>query len=161
MEKFVVSDTSPLIGLAHLGLLTIPKMLWGKLYVPTAVFAEVLRKSPGREEVQRAVSDGWIVVKKVNDMATVKILNEVFGPGESECFVLVRELKAHLLVMDEKRGRKAAKRFGFRLTGTVGILTTAVEKGLLPAEDMPALLKKLKDCGFRLSNDLVRQFAGS
>jgi predicted nucleic acid-binding protein len=59
LEKIVVSDTSPLIGLAHLGLLTIPKMLRGKLYIPNAVFAEVLRKSPGREEVQRAVSDGW------------------------------------------------------------------------------------------------------
>jgi hypothetical protein len=42
--------------------------------------------------------------------------------GEAEAIVLALERKANLLLVDEKLGRAAAKTFGLRITGLLGVL---------------------------------------
>lgn len=91
-------------------------------------------------------------------MLLFQILEEMFGPGESECLLLAKELKASLLLIDEQKGRKMAKKLGLRITGTVGVLARAAEKKLLPEEKLAPSLRKLQKSGFRLSEDLIEQF---
>ena len=155
MKKIVVSDTSPLIGLSQIGLIELPRKLWGKLYIPEAVLFEALKKEPGRREIEEAVQEGWIIAKEAQNRVVIEALSEIFGPGESECLALAKEIGAQLLIIDEQRGRKMAKRLGLKITGVVGMLVMAMQKGLLAPEELGSSVELLQKFGFRLSKELV------
>ena len=56
---------------------------------------------------------------------------------------------------DPQRGRCYARRLGFPLTGTLGVLLPAKEKGLIPA--LAPLLQALLNAGLYLSPALVAE----
>ncbi|GAB6274349.1 MAG: DUF3368 domain-containing protein [Peptococcaceae bacterium] len=155
MKKIVVSNTSPLIGLSQIGLIELPRNLWGKLYIPEAVLAEVLKKEPGHREIEKAVQEGWIIAKEAQNRTVVEALSEIFGPGESECLALAKEIGAQLLIIDEQRGRKMAKRLGLKITGVVGMLVMAMQKDMLAPEELGSSVELLQKFGFRLSKELI------
>ena len=155
MKKIVVSNTSPLIGLSQIGLIELPRNLWGKLYIPEAVLVEVLKKEPGYREIEKAVQEGWIIAKEAQNRTVVEALSEIFGPGESECLALAKEIGAQLLIIDEQRGRKMAKRLGLKITGVVGMLVMAMQKDMLAPEELGSSVELLQKFGFRLSKELI------
>ncbi len=53
--------------------------------------------------------------------------------GEAEVLALANERSARLVIIDERKGRRYAKRLGLPLTGTVGVLLTAKHSGLIPS----------------------------
>ena len=155
MKKIVVSNTSPLIGLSQIGLIELPRNLWGKLYIPEAVLVEVLKKEPGYREIEKAVQEGWIIAKEAQNRTVIEALSEIFGPGESECLALAKEIGAQLLIIDEQRGRKMAKRLGLKITGVVGMLVMAMQKDMLAPEELGSSVELLQKFGFRLSKELI------
>lgn len=78
-------------------------------------------------------------------------------PAQIEAAVLAvaEEKDARLVVIDEKRARRFAERMGFALTGTLGVLITAKEAGLVSSIAGP--IARLQESGLFLSQDLVRQ----
>lgn len=77
-------------------------------------------------------------------------------PGEAEAIALAKELVAHLLLMDEQRGRKIASRMGIERTGIVGILLIAKREGLIL--EIRMLLNKLfQETNFYGSGELYQQ----
>jgi predicted nucleic acid-binding protein len=62
--------------------------------------------------------------------------------GESAAINLALELKADLLLIDEKDGRRAAAARHIPFTGTVGVLELAASRKLLDLEGAFARLKK-------------------
>ncbi len=62
----------------------------------------------------------------------MKALQEKLDRGEAEAIALALEIAAGLLLMDERRGRNEAKRFGIRFVGTLGVLIEAKARGLFP-----------------------------
>ncbi|MCP4396678.1 MAG: DUF3368 domain-containing protein [bacterium] len=73
--------------------------------------------------------------------------------GETEVLALADELSARLIVMDERKGRRYAKRLGLPLTGTLGILLAAKDKGLIPA--VSPLIHEFLENGLYLSPEIV------
>jgi predicted nucleic acid-binding protein len=59
------------------------------------------------------------------------------------------------VILDERRGRRYAQRLGLPLTGTMGLLLLAKEKGLIA--DLAPLLTELQDAGLYLHPALVAQ----
>lgn len=158
----VVSNTTPLIGLATIHRFDLLRQLFGRLYIPQAVYDEAV--TAGREvggAKQEASSATWIEVVPVKDRLAVKVLLDELDLGEAETIVLARELEADWVLMDEKKGRRKVTELGLNKIGTIGILLKAKQVGLLPQIRLE--LERLRHQGFSISQsviDAVLQEAG-
>ena len=155
----VVADASPLIALARIGRLELLRAMFGKLLLPEAVWHEVVAAGLDRAGARTVMQAHWIERRKVADAGMVGLLRRDLGAGESEAIVLAREAGANLVLIDERAGRTAAKRLGLPVTGLVGVLVEARERGLLP--DAAAAVDDLhRMAGFWLSEELRQMVAG-
>jgi uncharacterized protein len=150
----VVSDASAVTSLAAIGQLSLLERLFGTVVIPEAVFRELtdLPDQPGGAEVQ---SHSWISVRAPADRIRVASLRSKLDSGEAEAIVLAIELRADLLVMDERLGREVATTLGLKLIGTVGILLAAKERGYLSAVK-PVLQELIDKARFRVGRALFR-----
>lgn len=60
------------------------------------------------------------------------VVPATLAAGEAEAIALARANGVRLLLMDELRGRTAARRLGLRVTGSIGILLEAKLQGIIP-----------------------------
>ena len=61
-------------------------------------------------------------MKDCKNREQVEELKEYLDAGEAEAISLALELKADILLIDEKEGRKIAKRYALPVTGVLGML---------------------------------------
>lgn len=64
----------------------------------------------------------------------IKGFNEltfIMDYGESESVILYRELGADFLLIDDKKARTIAENFDINCIGTLGVLSTAKDRGLV------------------------------
>jgi predicted nucleic acid-binding protein len=73
--------------------------------------------------------------------------------GEAEVIALGQELKANLLLLDNREPRLFASAANLNLIGTVGIIKLAWRKGLI--EEPLRELQKLKLNGFWIAESLI------
>jgi predicted nucleic acid-binding protein len=76
------------------------------------------------------------------------------GLGEREAIALACELKATQLLVDDRAARRIAVQRGLAITGTVGILEQAAERGLL---SLPTALQTILRTNFRIDADVIRK----
>lgn len=152
----VVSNSSPLISMARIGKLDLLRQLYGEVFIPEAVWHEVVVKGagePGADEVKAAT---WIKMQSVTNKTLVHALQQELDAGEAEAIVLTMEMQAELLLMDERVGREVAKHLGLRYTGLIGVLVEAKHKGVLGA--IKFHLDALRDvAGFRVRDMLYER----
>ncbi|ODS32765.1 MAG: hypothetical protein SCARUB_02085 [Candidatus Scalindua rubra] len=127
--KIVIADASTLIVFSKLKIIHVLNDLFGEVIIPEAVYKEVFRKN--RQSGLDLGEMVYIKVKKVIDTKMVSLLVESFGRGEAELFVLGKEMKADILIIDEKKARKTARRAGFKVIGVLGLLVMAKRKGVI------------------------------
>lgn len=150
----VVSNTTPLIGLAVIQRFDLLQRLFGELHIAQAVYEEAV--VAGREigGAKREVStSAWIKVHSVQDQLAVDVLLDELDLGEAETIVLARELNADLVIMDEKKGRRKLTQLGLPKIGTVGVLLKAKQIGLMAV--IKPDLELLRRDGFSLSQSVV------
>lgn len=123
----VVSDTTALSNLAVIGRLELIKEQFGQVLVPGAVVAELrlLSHISGRAGLTRAFEDGWLVEMSVPTDAPFPEVLRGLDAGEVEALRLALVISADCVLMDEKKGRRAAEALGFSITGVLGILLKA------------------------------------
>lgn len=153
-----VSNSGPIIHLSWIGRLDLLRIFFGDVVVPIAVRDEVLRAGPhvpGIAAIREAFAAGWLIVQPVSNVAAVMALRPGLDAGEAEAIVLMREVQAAVLLVDERRARARALQVGLPITGTLGILRSARREGLLSAVE--PLLEELRRGGFRASASLVEE----
>src|SRR5438045_500902 len=109
----VISNTSPLVNLAVIGRLELVRSQLTSVAVPEAVWREMLDLPhvAGRDSLIAARSDGWLSVETVANPALALSLRLAgLDEGEAEAIALAVETSARLLLIDETKGRKAARR---------------------------------------------------
>jgi len=150
----IVSNTTPLIGLASIQRFELLKHLFGELYIAQAVYDEAVVAGREAGGAKREVSTAsWIETVRVKDRLAVEVLLDELDLGEAETIVLARELDADWVLMDEKKGRRELTQMGLKKIDTVGILLKAKQVGLLPA--VRPELEQLRQRGFSISQSVI------
>lgn len=152
----VVSDTTPLIGLASINRLDLLKELFEEVYIPQAVFDETVTFGRENSKAKQLVSNAsWIHVVEVKDRLAVNVLLDEMDLGEVETIVLASEMNADWVLMDEKKGRRKLSQLNIPKIGTLGILLKAKELGLVSA--LRPEIEELQKSGFSISPLLVEE----
>jgi predicted nucleic acid-binding protein len=151
--SIVVSDASPLIGLAKIAHLHLLPSLYRTVTIPEAVYAELTNRGAGRTGVDEFTQATWLQVSPVTDRLQVDYLRGDLDLGEAEALVLARERQAAYFLVDEERGRTVAKLLHIPHIGTAGILVMAKQTGHIPA--VAPLILQLRRHRFYLSDRLV------
>ena len=125
----IIADSSPLISLAILERRNLLLELYSDIYVPQAVFNEIAKPSkPHALILTEFCQDRVIDVK--NQMAVAMLINDV-DVGEAEAIVLALEIGVMDILIDDAKGRRAAKLKGLQAIGTIGVLLRAKQRGLI------------------------------
>jgi len=125
----VVSNTTPIISLLKLSKLDILKNLYSEINIPYAVFQEV-EAGRNKDYYTNLSNLNWINILEIQDKQAVKYFLDL-DSGEAEAVVLATEIKADLIILDEKLGRFHAKHADLKVTGTIGVLIKAKKEGLI------------------------------
>jgi len=151
-----VVDTSPLLALAHLGLLHLLPELLQEVSIPEAVRMEALEGRPDAPDtaaIREGLRAGWLQVLEVANDIALQPLGRTLGRGEAEVIGLAQERGADVVVLDDRAARRVAGAVGLQVIGTVGVLVAARRIGIIPA--VVPLLEELREQGFRLSDDVL------
>lgn len=147
----VISDTTPLNYLALIGQQELLARLFGRVIIPQAVWTE-LQAGGAPESVRSWITSApeWLEVRRANlpEDASLSMLD----PGEQEAILLAQELRADLLLIDDRDGRLEATRRNIAVVGTLGILDKAAERDWL---DLPEALARLQQTSFRSAPELI------
>lgn len=154
LDKKVVSNTTPLITLLGIEMLDILQVLYKKIIIPEAVLHEF---EVGREKevYQSLVNMDWIEVQKVQDIQSLRFLEQDLDKGEAETIILAKEIQADVAIIDEKEGRKYAKNMGLNCVGSLGILLKAKQEKHI--ETLKPLLASIQSNGIWISDTLIQQ----
>ena len=154
-EPPFAADTGPLIALARIEWLSLLHRLFGNGLIPPAVHREVGVDSgrPGAVVIGQALSAGWLQIVAPEDSVQVAGFAHMLDAGEAEALALCLQQEVRFLLIDDAKGRKAARRADIPLVGVAGILLAAKARGLLVA--VSPVLEDLIGVGYRLSPRLV------
>ncbi len=98
----------------------------------------------------------------VANLTLVTIIQNKLIEGEAEAIALAIELNADELLIDERLGRREATRLGVPITGVLGVLLIAKQRGVIAAVKL-VMDDLIVQAVFRVSNQLyadILQAAG-
>jgi len=139
--SIIISDTSCLIALSNINLLDILNQLYEIILVTPEVANEYGESLPD-----------WITIKAVNDTGKLKAFNRFIDLGESSAIALAMETEDAVLIVDDKEARIFASNLGLKITGTLGILIRASNKGIIT--DFSEVISQLRKNGFHLPSNI-------
>lgn len=149
----VVLNNTPLVALWAIGRLDLLRGLFGEVLIPQAVEVEFL--AIDRSLRERALADAPWVQSAVLAHPRRALAYAGLDRGEAEVLALAEEREARLVVIDERKARRYAERLGLPLTGTLGVLLSAKEAGLI--ESVALWTDRIREAGLYLRTDLVRR----
>ena len=150
--RLVVADTGPLNYLVLIEQIELLPALFEKVFVPQTVRDE-LRHHEAPETVRRWIAEPppWVEIVASGhnrDDPTLRHLDD----GERAAIQLAERIGADLLLIDDRDGAAVARRMGFAVTGTLGILDIAAHRGLIRLNDA---VERLKTTSFRYRPEVV------
>jgi len=146
----VVSDTSPLNYLVLIDLQHILPDLFERILIPAAVRDE-LQSAGAPEPIARFMAAAPALLE-IREVSEVDPRLQQLDPGEREAITLAA-LSAGSVLIDERKGRLAARERGLAVSGTLGVLDLAARRGLVNLSDA---LRLLEGTTFRVSPRLLR-----
>jgi predicted nucleic acid-binding protein len=151
----VVSNASPLILLSGVGEFARLQDLFGTVLITPQVYDEVVVRGkgrPGSAEVSAAsfVQSRAVLAKdRISDLQA----RAHIAAGEASTIILADELKADVVLIDEKAARESARELGLKVAGTMRVLELAFERKLIA--DLSATYRRLKAGSAHISPDLL------
>ena len=153
MAGRVLSDASPLIGLGYVDGLPWLQQLFGAVWIPQEVNAELITGQgfAGEAALLQAQSDGWL--RLTGPTPTTPVLPDL-DEGEAACIrTALADAQPALLLMDERAGRAVAMAQGLKVAGTAAVIGMAKQRGLI-ALARP-VFERLHRSDFRISAEVI------
>jgi predicted nucleic acid-binding protein len=141
-DVVVIMDTSCLIALTKIGALDIVSKMYRRIVITEKI----------KEEFGEALPQ-WIEVVEHPNTISWQLLERILDAGEASAIALAITFENALLVLDDLRARKEARRLGFKMTGTLGVLFRAKQANLISA--LKPYIDRLQATGFRISQPVV------
>jgi predicted nucleic acid-binding protein len=149
----VVSDTTPLNYLILIEAIHILPAIFGRVYAPSAVVTELSHpRSPEMVRAWASSPPGWLTIQDPTQIdSSLKL-----GAGETAAIALAIERKADRILIDERKGYKAALQRGLTAITTLGLLEEASHRGLI---DFESTLERLdKETTFYVTEDVLAEY---
>jgi predicted nucleic acid-binding protein len=152
-----IADTSALSALCRIGRLEILRWRFLSVIVPHAVLME-LEAADDRDltsMIDQACEAGWMRVADPSISGWQAPVSRL-GPGETAALALAVAMPEAVLLMDERRGRRAARMLGLTTTGVLGLLMWAKQAGHLDSLSQAIHALRTHD-SFFIDPELLRQ----
>lgn len=149
----VLSDASPLIGLCHVDGLPWLQQLFGAIWIPAEVNAELIIGNgfAGENALLQAQSDGWL--RLTGPTPATPALPDL-DEGEAACIrTALADTQPALLLMDERAGRAVAQAHGLKVAGTAAVIGMAKQRGLIGRAK--PVFERLHRSDFRISAEVI------
>ncbi len=152
----LVSNASPLIVLAKADLLRILPALFRQVLVPQAVVDEI-GAGPTDDPMRLTLAScSWLLTVRL-DPPLSPLITWQSGQGEAEVIEYAR-LNGNLpVLLDDRAVRRSAQALGLKVHGCVGLVGTAVKKGII--ESFPSGVAQLRAAGLYASDAVVEAVA--
>ena len=154
MNKYLVSNTGPMIALSGIGELEILKKLFNEVMIPHAVYNELITGYSDTESGRESFKiPEWISIVKLSKEPD-PLLVQMLDPGEAAVIELASLDTERIILMDEKKGRKiAGDIYGLPVTGTAGLLILAKRAGLINAAS--SLIISMRNNGYWIDEAIL------
>lgn len=149
--RAAVADTSPLRYLVLIGAIEVLPRLFERVFVPEIVHAE-LRHAHAPAMVRRWAETvpSWLTVVPTSTVQDADL--RLLDAGERAAIALATEMCADFVLIDERAGVAAARARGLEVTGTLGLLDRAAQRGLT---NLPTAFAALKATNFHMRQELL------
>lgn len=152
----LVTNTTPLIALtAATGNLEVLKHLFSRVIVPLEVAEEVRAGGPAEFGVDVFQHADWLEIQNQTVILQPYLKNSL-DRGEAAVIQTALTMGVTLVCIDEAAGRRIARLCGLEVTGTIGLLIKAKQRGH-PVSILDCI-ERLRNHGIWLSAQVV-QFA--
>lgn len=154
----VIANTTVISNFASIGQLDLLRRLYGTLYISTEVYQEI---QTGLEEGYRfykgvdqlvypLVAKGWIRLTSVSEEQELRVFGKMpprLQPGEASCIAIAQH-RDWLFLTDDLAARSHAVDMRIRISGSLGCLVLAVERGLCQQEKANDWLQQMIRQGY-------------
>lgn len=163
----MIVNASPLIIFGKLNKIGILKKIYHDTEIANKVYEEVVLKG-----IEQNARDAFIVKQHIDnkeikvfhlDKKFIGISNKIqliynLDIGEAETTALALQLNKKGVVIDEIAAREAAKAFGIKPIGTLGVLLIAYKKNFINKEEIKKLITEMQDSKYRFSPKVLIEF---
>jgi predicted nucleic acid-binding protein len=150
-SNLVVSDTSPLLNLALIERLDLLKTQFSSITIPTQVWEELTDGEAALNAIRDLREEGFLTIVEVAGSDLFIEIRRELDRGETAAICYAIQQEADLLLVDEKEGRRVARRHDLEVTGVLGILMKAANARNIELKEE---LDALREAGFWISEDL-------
>lgn len=143
MPKVIISDTSCLIILTKIRELDLLRQLYKTVTITQDILLEYGEHLPD-----------WIEVQQPKDHRRQQLLEKQIDKGEASAIALALETNENIIILDDWKARKLADKLGLSITGTIGLIIKAKNKGIILS--IKPYLDKIRETNFRFSEELEK-----
>lgn len=147
-------DASPLIFLAHAGLLDLLQLAAESVVVPQPVASEIQRRGAGDPTARALSSTDWLQVVEPPQVPAA-IQSWDLGPGESSVLAWCLAHTGTEAILDDLAGRRCAAALGIPVRGTLGLVLLGKGRGRFPAAR--PILESMRLAGMYLSDRVLER----
>jgi len=124
-----VVNSTPLISLHDIGMLDILNKMYNKVYIPHGVYEEI--SVHGDIQKDTLLSYPNFLIQHIVNESAKRYFKTALHKGEVEVMILADEINADVCIIDDRLAREYAKYLGLKITGTLGLIVKAKERGLV------------------------------
>jgi predicted nucleic acid-binding protein len=152
----IVSNATPLIYLAKIDKLKLLKGIAHPVYIPEAVYQEVVveGKRLGEKDayrVEKCINQGWLQIKEVKNLFSFDF---PLHKGELEVISLAGQEGIKKVLIDDAKARSVADLSDLQPVGTLWVILQAVKNHMMDFDEFLSTLESIIHSGFYLKDEV-------